>query len=407
MNVPGRAVGLITLMNLAYLPIAMRQLLIVLLGHHSTGSFATAGVASAACGIGLASTAPLTGRLLSRLGDRPVLLVTGLGHLLCLLGLAVVTEPAAFVALAAAAGLSTPPVLGSGRARLAVLVPAPALARAYAVNAVGQELIYVGGPLTVTLSLMLTGPSGALLAFAALGSAALVGTALVMPRQVPDGRPTAGPAFRSGRATVATLLGTHLGYTASIGAMWVLVPAFATAVGQPDQAGLLVAVWSAGSLVGGLLLARRGRPGSPGGAYLAFLGTLTITSLALPLPRTVPQMAVALAVFGLGLAPWLAVTDEILARAIPAPRLAEAYGWLLTAGQLGIALGSATSGAVNERLGNAAAFLVVGAALVLALATALLRRRTLRVSAAAPRPVDPTPAPSQTPGPVARSGPVG
>ncbi|MGW3858780.1 hypothetical protein [Micromonospora arida] len=99
------------------------------------GSFATAGVASAGCGIGLAVTAPLVGRLLGRPGARPVLLATGLAHLLALLGLAVTTEPVAFVALATVAGLSTPPAVGSGRAHLARL-SAPPRRPAHAVNAV-------------------------------------------------------------------------------------------------------------------------------------------------------------------------------------------------------------------------------------------------------------------------------
>ncbi|MBQ0994957.1 MFS transporter, partial [Micromonospora sp. H61] len=86
MNVPRRAVLLIVLMTVAQLPVALRQLLVVLLGHENTGSFATAGVASAGCGIGLAVTAPLVGRLLGRLGARPVLLATGLAHLLALRG---------------------------------------------------------------------------------------------------------------------------------------------------------------------------------------------------------------------------------------------------------------------------------------------------------------------------------
>ncbi|MGI5521215.1 MFS transporter [Micromonospora sp. CA-259024] len=384
MNLPRRAALLIALMTVAQLPVAMRQLLVVLLGHQNTGSFATAGAASAGCGIGLALTAPLAGRLLGRLGDRPVLLATGLVHLLALLGLAAVTNPVAFVALATAAGLSTPPAMGSGRAQLARMVPSPALSRAYAVNAVGQEVLYVGGPLAVTLSLLVSGPAGALLTFAAIGTAGLVGTAVVIPRRDIEHRPAGGRSAAPGRAVRRTVLATHVGYMVGIGAIWVLVPAFANAVGHPAQAGLLVTVWSVGSLAGGLLLARLGRPGNPAGAYLALVGTLAATSLALLLPRSVPQMAVALAVFGLALAPFLAVTDEILALSTPAPRLAEAYGWLQTAGQLGIAVGSSTSGAVNDHIGNTPAFLVVSGALALAVAVAFTRRRTLRLPSAAP-----------------------
>lgn len=398
MNLPGRAVAVIVLMNLAQLPVAMRQLLVVLLGHHNTGSFATAGAASAACGLGLAVTAPLYGRLLPRFGDRVVLLVSGLAHLAALSGLALTTRPAAFVALAAAAGVATPPALSSGRALLPRLVPAPALTRAYAVNAVGQEFLYVGGPLAVTLSLVLTGPAGAMLAFAAVGSLALVGNAVVVPRR--DTAVAPGQATRpAARRTVRTLLGVHLGYATCMGGMWVLVPAFATAAGHPDQAGLLVTVWSVGSLAGGLVLARRGRLTDPRRAYLALLATLAVTSVALPWPRTVPQMAVALAVFGLALAPGLAVTDGLLAPAAPAPHTAEAYGGLQTGGQLGTALGAASSGAVSDRVGTTPAFLIVSGALAVAVAVAVGRRR----ARAAP-PDDPRPAPEPA-GDVSASGP--
>jgi predicted MFS family arabinose efflux permease len=384
MNVPRRAVLLISLMTVAQLPVSMRQLLVVLLGHQNTGSFAIAGMASAGCGIGLALTAPVIGRLLGRLGDRPVLLTAGLAHLLALLAMAVATSPAAFVALATAAGLTTPPALGSGRAHLARMVPAPTLSRTYAVNAVGQELLYVGGPLAVTMSLLISGPTGALLAFAAIGTAGLAGMVTVLPRRAPHRRSSGHRSALHGRATRRTVVGTHGGYMVGIGAMWVLVPAFATTVGHPDQVGLLVTVWSVGSLAGGLLLARLGRPGTPAQAYLTLVGVLAATSLALLLPRDVPQMAVALAIFGLALAPFLAVTDEILARSTSAPQLAEAYGWMQTAGQLGIAVGSAASGAVNDHVGNTAAFLVVSGALALALTVALTRHRTLRLPPVAP-----------------------
>ncbi|WP_406084573.1 hypothetical protein OHA01_09270 [Micromonospora zamorensis] len=56
-----------------------------------------------------------------------------------------------------------------------------------------------------------------------------------------------------------------------------------------------------------------------------------------------------------------------------------------TAGQLGTAAGSATSGAVNDHLGNTLpAFLVVCGALAVALTVALSRRRALRLPAAPP-----------------------
>ncbi|MDG4834802.1 MFS transporter [Solwaraspora sp. WMMD1047] len=365
-------------MNLAQLPVAMRQLLVVLLGHHNTGSFTTSGIASAACSIGLALTAPLSGRLLGRIGDRPVLLAFGLAHLVTLVGLTFAASPFAFVALAAAAGLATPPVLSSGRALLPTLVESSALTRAYAVNAVGQELLYVGGPLLVAASLATAGPGGALLTFAAIGTIALIVNVIVIPRRSHAEHPLRMRQPASGRRAIRTLLGIHLGYMTCMGAMWVLIPAFAANVGHPNQAALLVTVWSAGSLVGGLLLAIRGRRASISRAYLVLLAVLSVSSMTLLLPRTVPQMAVAVVIFGLALAPWLAVADELVARAAPAPHTAQAYGWLQTAGQLGIAAGSFTSGVINDHLGTTTAFLLVSVALTAALGLALLRRHILR-----------------------------
>jgi predicted MFS family arabinose efflux permease len=403
MNLPGRALAVICLANLAQLPVAMRQLLVVLLGHHNTGSFAAAGAASAACGVGLAVSSPVAGRLMARIGHRPVLLTTGGAHLAALLALALTRDPVAFAALAAAAGLATPPVLSSGRALLPVLVPgpvpeergyragagsagaAPALTRAYGINAIGQELLYIGGPLVVTLSLAVSGPAGALLAFATVGSAALAAHVAVIPRRPgPTGHgPARAEDGRRGPAAARTLIGAHIGYMTCMGAMWVLLPAFATATGRPGTAGVLVTVWSAGSLAGGVLRAATNRRASGDGTYLALLAALALTAAVLPLPGTVPQMAVAVALFGLPLASWLAVTDELMARAVPPPHTAEAYGWLQTAGQLGIALGAAAGGQLSDRAGTAVGFLLVPGALAAALAFAASRRHTLRPPAGA------------------------
>jgi MFS family permease len=376
MNV--RLVALVCCLNLAQLPVALRPLLITLAGAQQTGSFAVAGLAGGAAAAGMAVTAPWWSRMLVRRGDRRVLAVAGGLFLLTQLVLAACHGPVAFVAAACASGLCTPPVSSSVRAMLPRLAERAGLARAYAVNSVALEIVYIGGPLWVTAWVAIAGPAAALVATTAAGAAALVAGLALVPALPREPRP-AGPS-PLGEPAVRTLGATYLAYWVCMGAMWVLLPAFAAHAGAGGQAGLLVALWSAGSLVGGLALAARPLRGAQRDSYVLLLGVLAATSLPLALPTTVAGMAVAIAVFGVALAPWLAVGDQLVAAAAGA-RSGEVYGWLTTAGQVGSAAGATLAGPLGDHHGGGPAFLVVTAALAAGLAVALLGRRTLPAAA--------------------------
>lgn len=371
MNVSGRVLLLIAASNVALLPIAMRPLVLVLLGHANTGSYAVAGVGAAAAAVGLAVTAPAAGRALHRYGHRGVLLTLGAASTVAHVGLAAAGTPATFVALCALTGLTTVPVLSSVRALIPELVPPEGVSRAYPLNASAQETVYVAGPLWIAAAVALGGPRLALLSCAAVGLAGLVVAAAVAP-----GRPEAPPAGRAANPAIRTLVGVHIGYMACMGGMWVLVPAFAVHAGHPGQAGLLVAVWSLGSLAGGLAVTVRARRSPASRAYPALLALLAAASVPLAFAGTVAQMAVAIALFGIGLSPWLAAADELVSASAAAGRSGEAYGWLVTAGQVGSAAGSAFAGQLADR-GGGAPFLMVTASLAAALAIAVARRHTI------------------------------
>jgi MFS family permease len=379
MSLPGRAVLIIIATNLGALPIAMRALVLVLLGHHNTGSYAVAGTAAALAAIGLALSAPLFGRMLGRYGHRRVLLATGAAAAAAHIWLAVSHQPIMFVLLAAAVGLTSPPIMSSGRALLPDLVAEDALTRAYTYNALVQELLYVGGPLWISLWIILSGPPAALLACAAVGTAALAVAALAVPGSARSPL-TAAPPTTSPlrRPAVQTLVSVHLAYMACMGAMWVLVPAFATEAGHPDQGALLVTAWALGSVAGGVAFAVRGRRRPLQFSYLALLGLLAVTALPLAAPATLPQMAIVIAVFGLGLSPWLATADELVSHTSPTGTAGEAYGWLMTTAQIGSAGGSVLAGMIADRQAIGAPFLIVAGALLIAFTIAFLRRQTLQ-----------------------------
>src|SRR5580704_11717430 len=113
---------------LARLPLAMFSIALLVNAQHLTGSFAVAGAVSGAYAIGGAVAAPLLGRLVDRCGQTTVLVAgaTVTAVMLVATGIAPAgTPPAALVALAAAAGLSTPPLSACVRTLLPGMVTDP------------------------------------------------------------------------------------------------------------------------------------------------------------------------------------------------------------------------------------------------------------------------------------------
>ncbi|TYB66019.1 MFS transporter [Nonomuraea sp. PA05] len=353
---------------------AMRPLLIALVAAQQAGGYTSAGLAGGAAATGMALSAPWWSRALPRFGDRAVLITSGPLFLAAQLALAVSHGPLPVIGAAALSGLCTPPVSSSLRSMLPHLTASGDPARAYAVNAVTNETVYIASPLWVSGWVTLVGPAAALVASALTGAVALAAGIALTPA-LPRRSAAAGPSLAAMPA-VRTLGGAYLAYWICMGAMWVLLPAFAAHAGAPQQAGLLVALWSAGSLAGGLALAIRTPRGARRDRYLWLLGVLAVTSLPLALPGTVAAMAVAIVLFGVALAPWLATSDH-LAAVIAGRRSGELYGWLTTAGQIGSATGAALAGPLGYRYGGGPAFLLVTAALGAALTIAFTRRHTL------------------------------
>ncbi|HJP72746.1 MAG TPA: MFS transporter [Pseudonocardiaceae bacterium] len=380
MNV--RVVVWIAGLNLAQLPIAMRPLLITLLAEQRTGNFAMAGIAAGITAAGMAVSAPWWSRALGRFGDTRVLVVSGTLFVAAQVALVCTPGVVALLVMSALAGLCTPPVAASMRAQLPTLLPRHELTRGYGVNAIGQEAVYIGGPLWVAGWMGLAGPSAALLASALCGAVATAASlAIFHPRSARSG---AVGTYRGLMVPAAiTLGGTYLAYWICMGAMWVLLPAFATHLVQSGTTGVLVAIWSAGSLIGGVLVATMRVRMSLSARYLTLLAMLTGTSVFLLLPNTIWTMALAVGIFGLPLAPWLAAADELVVVSVGQRRSAEMYGWLTTLGQVGGAIGSAVAGPIGQRWHGGVAFVIVSVALGIGLAFASGRRRTLRTSRSA------------------------
>src|SRR3954468_13717831 len=103
----------------ARLPIGIDALAIVLFLRERTGSYAAAGIVSAAFALGAGAAAPLSGRLVDRFGHRRVLVPLALVHggaLALLVGLAPLRTPGALpLPAAVVAGPAIPPISASMR----------------------------------------------------------------------------------------------------------------------------------------------------------------------------------------------------------------------------------------------------------------------------------------------------
>jgi MFS family permease len=364
--------------------LGMTGLALLLLVKAATGSYGSAGIVSACYAVALAVAAPLRARAADRSGAAPVLRMCAVLHPLAFAAAIVLTSVGAPVVADAAAalaiGFTVPPVGGVMRALWAQILEPQVLPVAYSLEAVVVELCFLSGPLLVALAAGLFSPATAVGASAVLGTvgALLLASVPVVRGGVPHAeRPThlAGPLVSP--AVRACLL-CVLFVGAAFGATEVGVLAFVEEHGQARSvAGVVLAVWSAGSATGGLVYGGL-HLRSDASRQLPLLVTLVGVAAALPLlAPSVLLLGALLAVGGSTIAPWSAVNSVLLSRSAPAGTLTEAFAWNGSMIFGGVAGGTALAGALADAHGSHGALAVAavcGACVVLA---SLLALRTL------------------------------
>lgn len=381
----------------ARLPISMAGLGIVLLVEASSGSYGLAGSVSAAYMVANAVLAIVQGRLLDRFGQGPVLGVAGVVFGVATVLLVWSVEAGwpigtAYVA-AALAGGSLPQIGSAVRARWAHVLDQPRQVQtAYALEAVLDEVVFILGPILVTvlatsvdpvLGLAVAAVAGSLgsLAFAAQGATA-------PPAHRHTDAAAAGPRPPLPWRTVLPLTVVSAGLGVLFGAAEVTTVAFADEQGTPGYAGALLALWALGSLVAGVVTGavtwRRGP------AFRVRVGALAMTAAMAPLSLvgSVPLMGLVLLVGGAAIAPTLVATMSLVQASVPRARLTEGMAVIQTGLVAGVAPGAALSGLVVDRAGASPAYLVsLGAGALAALAALSLPRDADRAEETPQRPV--------------------
>ncbi|GAA3944943.1 MFS transporter [Pseudoclavibacter caeni] len=352
--------GLVRLMGaqlVARMPQGMLSIALLMHVQRVLGGYTAAGLAVAAFSVGAAVSGPLLGRGLVRLGARRVLGITLAGNALLTAVLAYGPHTlASLLPTALALGLLTPPILPIARSVYPIITPRGLLAEVYSLDSITQELIWIAGPVIVTLVVPAAGTSVGLLVVAALGLGGgllvLTAPAVREARFAPSGK-RLGRVLLKWPVLVTVVSGTlqNAGYGATETA---LVAMFAD---QGVTTGVIIAVFSLGSVLGGLLFSRVPmRPWSMATRQVA----LAVGTLAAAASTDRWWVGLTLFIAGMGTAPSLAVMYNVVTSSLRSADAAEAFGWLSSGLLAGIACGSSIGGAVIDAAGAQAALLVAG-----------------------------------------------
>jgi MFS family permease len=164
-----------------------------------------------------------------------------------------------------------------------------------------------------------------------------------------------------------------------LGILEVGIPAFSRAEGAAAAAGVLLAMWSLGSGIGGLLYGTLPRRGGVLRMHLIVTALLPLTLLPLAAAPSVVVMAFLVMPAGCCIAPLLATRNELVGAVAPPAMRTEAYTWPMTAFVGGIAIGAALAGALVEGPGWRTAFVVAACVSATSFVLASMWRRTVAV----------------------------
>jgi MFS family permease len=364
------------------LPVAMTGVAVVFLVHGTTGSYALAGAMNAIAIISAAAAGPAFGRMVDRLGQRPVLVPQITLHVMALaaeVAAAAMHAPTPVLLLTAVpAGAFTPAIGALVRVRWSWLLgQAPDLDRAYALESVLDDLVFTVGPV-IAAALCVWRIEAGLLAAAAIELCA--GMAFALNRAAAP--PPAAPARKHLLATLSApglpmLLAAVFFVGILLGTLNIAVVAFAQDHGASSASGWLLGGFAASSMIAGIAFGQVRWRQPPEHRLRIVLPYLAVAAVALPFAPTPALLGAALVAAGSGLSPTLISAYTTADRLAPADSIAETLTWVVTALTGGSAAGAALSGLVANHGDARPGFLVGSAAAALAAAASLSGRRSL------------------------------
>ncbi len=352
------------------------------------GSYELAGAVLAVGMVALALFAPFLGRLVDRFGQRriaiPFFLWSGFWAVMTIL--ASLEDWPSWVLFVTFPLCGAIPNLGTmARARWSHIFAADPrrLHTAMSFEQVMEEVTFVIGPvLAIWLATSLFPEAGfvcALLAYT-VGVLIFISARSTEPPVVPHHERPVGHAHRVPGLVPLALIMVMTG--AIFGVNEVVTLAVAEADGHKNAAGPILALYAVGSALSGLVFGHYSHRRNL--IKLLLVGTLGMAVLESPVifAGNLWVLALLMLFAGMATAPTLITTMNLIERIMPRAQLNEGMTIVLTGLIIGIASGSAVSGAVVDRVGPRAGYLVAvvagGVAFLMAVGTrSFLTRREL------------------------------
>jgi predicted MFS family arabinose efflux permease len=355
------------------------DLVLLLALHRLTGSFTPGGIAVAVFTITNSGANLAQSRLVDRVGALWPLAVCAVGMLAVTGATSVALATGApvwtVVVLAALLGALLPATGASMRALWSARLPDPDdRVIGFAFVSFSQEIGFIAGPAAFGALATLVSPTAGLLACGASVCAGTLIVASVSSVRVPsEGKERAGE--RPGLGGLVPVAAAIAWLGLGLGAFDVSVPAFAVQHGVPSLGGVLLAIGSAGSLIGGALYgARRWRTGVR--ARLALCSAVSAILLLGPAAsHALGLMAAALFIACAPLSATLTTGYLFADERAPAARSTEAFAVIGLALNAGVALGNAVAGRLVSHGTANHGFLIVAAG-VLACALTVIATST-------------------------------
>jgi predicted MFS family arabinose efflux permease len=371
------------------LPAASLGLIFVLRTRELTGSLGLAGAVGGLFALATGATMPLLGRLVDRRGQRAVLVACTVVAAVGIAALGLLPEgtgAAPLLACALVTGAGMPPIGSCVRALLPVVLRDPARSHAaFSLDSALVELGFVAGPALIAGALGAWSTTAACVACVLLLAAGIgafvahpaAATTNAVRDDVDSDARHAGRlgALRGGgvRLLIAVLGLVGIGF----GSIEVGVPAVMARAGSPHAAGVLLAAWGLGSMIGGFAAVHRSAPLDPARRARRLLVVLALADAPLAAAAHPLTLVLLLPIAGLAIAPMFASVFGQLERVAPPGTTTEAYGWLTSGITGGFAVGAALAGQLAERAGPSAALAVAPVASAVAALVAWWRRRAL------------------------------